>query len=83
MLVAPEMDSGSAYRLGEGLRAAVANLKIANPESIAANYVTVSVAVVTGKASRNSERLQLLTHAISAVSKVAAAGGNRVVPEFA
>jgi sigma-B regulation protein RsbU (phosphoserine phosphatase) len=83
VLVAPEMDSKAAYKLGEALRAAVANLKIANPESIAANYVTVSVAVVTGKASRNSERLQLLTHAISAVSKVAAAGGNRVVPEFA
>lgn len=64
-------------------RCAVASLKLDNPESIAANHITASVAVVTGKASRNSERLQLLTHAISAVSKVAAAGGNRVVPEFA
>ena len=83
VLVAPEMGSEAALKLGEALRAAVSNLRIANAESIAANYVTASVAVVTGKASRNSERLQLLTRAISAVAKIAAAGGNRVVPEFA
>jgi PleD family two-component response regulator len=83
VVVAPEMGGAPALRLGEALRASVSNLRIANPESIAANYVTASVAVVTGKAGRNSERLQLLTRAISAVSKVAAAGGNRVVPEFA
>jgi phosphoserine phosphatase RsbU/P len=83
VLVAPEMGPKAALKLGEALRASVSSLKIANPESIAANYVTASVAVVTGKANRNSERLQLLSRAISAVSKVAAAGGNRVVPEFA
>jgi phosphoserine phosphatase RsbU/P len=83
VLVAPEMGPKAALKLGEALRASVSSLKIANPESIAANYVTASVAVVTGKTSRNSERLQLLSRAISAVSKVAAAGGNRVVPEFA
>jgi PleD family two-component response regulator len=82
VLVAPEMESGPAAKLGEALRAAVANLRIANPESIAANYVTASVAVVTGKVTGNSERLQVLTRAITAVSRVAAAGGNRVVPEF-
>ena len=82
VLVAPEMESKPAAKLGEALRAAVANLRIANPEAIAANYVTASVVVVTGKAGRNNERLQLLTRAISAVSNAAAAGGNRVVPEF-
>jgi hypothetical protein len=38
---------------------------------------------VTGRARRNGERLHLLTRAISGVSKIAAAGGNRVVPEVA
>jgi phosphoserine phosphatase RsbU/P len=83
VLVAPEMGSEPALKLGEALRASVSNLRIPNPESIAADYVTASVAVVTGKASHNSGRLQLLTRAISAVSKVAATGGNRVVPEYA
>lgn len=83
VLIAPEMESGRALKLGEALRASVSALSIANPESIAANHVTASVAVVTRRAGRTSERLDLLTHAISAVSKVAAAGGNRVVPEFA
>jgi PleD family two-component response regulator len=83
VLVAPEMESEPALKLGEALRTSVANLRVDNPESIAANHVTVSVVVVTGKASRNSERLELLTRAISSVSRVAAAGGNRVVPEFA
>jgi PleD family two-component response regulator len=83
VLIAPEMESGRALKLGEALRASVSALRIANPESIAANHVTASVAVVTGRAGQNSERLHLLTHAISAVSKVAATGGNRVVPESA
>jgi diguanylate cyclase (GGDEF)-like protein len=83
VLIAPEMESAIALRLGEALRMSVSALRIANPESIAANHVTASVAVVTGRAHRNSERLHLLTRAISAVSRIAAAGGNRVVPEFA
>ena len=83
VLVAPETGSRAALKLGEALRASVSNLGIANPESIAADHVTASVAVVTCKAGLASERLQLLTRAISSVSKLAAAGGNRVVPEFA
>jgi phosphoserine phosphatase RsbU/P len=83
VLIAPDMESGPALRLGEALRASVSALRIANSEAIAANYVTASVAVVTGRARRNSERLHLLTRAISAASQIAAAGGNRVVPEFA
>jgi len=83
VLIAPDMESEPALRLGEALRASISALRIANSESIAASYVTASVAVVTGTARHNGERLHLLTRAISAVSKVAAAGGNRVVPEFA
>ena len=83
VLIAPDMESGPALRLGEALRASVSALRIANSEAIAANYVTASVAVVTGRARRNGERLHLLTRAISAASQIAAAGGNRVVPEFA
>ena len=83
VLIAPEMNSETALRLGEALRASIFALGIANPESIAANHVTASIAVVTGRARHNSERLHLLTRAIAAASKIAAAGGNRVVPEFA
>jgi len=83
VLIAPEMKSGPALRLGEALRASIATLKISNSESIAANHVTASVAVVTGRSRDNGERLHLLTRAISAVSKMATTGGNRVLPEFA
>jgi phosphoserine phosphatase RsbU/P len=83
VLIAPEMKSGPAFRLGEALRVSIAALRISNSESIAANHVTASVAVVTGRAHDNGERLHLLTRAISAVSKMATTGGNRVLPEFA
>jgi PleD family two-component response regulator len=83
VLIAPDMKSEAASRLGEALRASISALRLANSESIAANHVTASVAVVTGRARRNGERLHLLTRAISGVSKIAAAGGNRVVPEVA
>jgi PleD family two-component response regulator len=82
VLIAPDIKSESASRLGETLRASIIDLKIKNPESIAANHVTVSVAVVTGKQSNSSDRLHLLTRAMSTVSKVVADGGDRVVPEF-
>jgi PleD family two-component response regulator len=83
VLIAPEMNSETALRLGEALRASVSALRIANPESIAANHVTASIAVMTGRARNSRERLHLLTRAIAAASKIAATGGNRVVPEFA
>ena len=83
VLVVPELQSKPALELGEALRAAVSRLGIANPESIAADHVTASVAVVTGRVKRWIDRVHLLTRAISAVPRVAAAGGNRVVPEYA
>jgi PleD family two-component response regulator len=83
VLIAPEMEAGSALKLAEALRMSVSNLRIANPEAIAASYVTASVAVVTAKAQGSRDRLHLLTHAISSVAKIVTAGGNRVMPEFA
>ncbi len=83
VLVAPETGSKAALKLAEALRISVSDLAIANSESIVADHVTASVAVITERTSRNRERLHLLTRAISAVSKIAAAGGNCVMPEVA
>jgi phosphoserine phosphatase RsbU/P len=83
VLVLPQQPSGPALKLGKALRAAISDLMIANPESIAANHVTASVAVITGRIKDGAGRIQLLTRAISVLSKVAAAGGDRVVPECA
>jgi phosphoserine phosphatase RsbU/P len=83
VLVLPQQPSGPALKLGKALRAAISDLRIANPESIAANHVTASVAVITGRIKDGAGRIQLLTRAISVLSKVAAAGGDRVVPECA
>jgi PleD family two-component response regulator len=81
VLVAPGMDAKPASNLAEALRASVAALGIRNSEAISAPHVTASVAVVTGRASRGGHRVRLLTRAISAVPKVAAASGDRVVSE--
>jgi phosphoserine phosphatase RsbU/P len=83
VLVVPDLRSKPALALAESLRVAVSRLGIANPEAIAADHVTASVAVVTGRVNRWMDRVHLLTQAISAVPRVAAAGGNRVVPEYA
>ena len=83
VLIAPEMQSDAALKLGEALRAAIADLRLPNPESIAANHVTASVTVVTGRASPGVDRIHLLTRAMSGLRKAVAAGGDRVVPEFA
>ena len=83
MLVVPELQAKPALELGEALRASVSRLGIVNPESIVANHVTASVTVVTGRVNRWIDRVHLLTRAISAVPRVAAAGGDRVVPEYA
>ena len=83
VLIVPELRSKAALELAEALRASISNLAIANPESIAANHVTASVAVVTGRVNRWIDRVHLLTRAILAVPRVSAAGGNRVVPESA
>jgi PleD family two-component response regulator len=83
VLVVPDLKSKAALDLGEALRTSVAKLGIRNSESIAANYVTISVAVVTGRVNRWIDRVDLLTRAVSAVPRVVAGGGNRVVLEQA
>jgi PleD family two-component response regulator len=83
VLIAHEMQSEAAVRLGETLRAAISGLRLANPESIAANHVTASITVVTGRAAPGIDRVRLLTRAMSALQKTVAAGGDRVVPEIA
>jgi phosphoserine phosphatase RsbU/P len=83
VLVVPELQAKPALELGEALRASISRLGIVNSESTAANHVTASVAVVTGRVNRWIDRVHLLTRAISAVPRVAASGGNRVVPEYA
>lgn len=79
VLVAPECGASSARQLGETLCKVVARLHLANPESIAADHITASVAAVTGKVKRGIDRVHLLTRAIASVQDVAAAGGNRVL----
>ena len=83
VIVVPELRAQPAMELAEALRSSVSKLGIANPESMAADHITASVVVVTGRVTRWVDRVQLLTRAISAVPRIAAAGGNRVVPEYA
>jgi PleD family two-component response regulator len=79
VLVLPELGAEPAQELAETLRAAVAQLAIVNSESIAADHVTATVAVVSGNIRRGINRAHLLAHAISTVSEAARADGNRVV----
>jgi PleD family two-component response regulator len=79
ILVAPELGADSARELAETLRATVQKLRLPNSESIASDYVTASVAAITGRAERDVDRIQLLTQVISSVQQAAAAGGDRVI----
>jgi len=81
VLVVPDLPSGQAIALGEALRSSVAELRIANPESISADHVTASVFVATAKPESVDDRRHLITRAISALSGVQSAGGNRVGSE--
>jgi PleD family two-component response regulator len=83
VLVVPQLASKPALELGEALRASIEKLGIANPESIGADHITASVVAVTGQVSRRIDRVHLLTRAISALPRIAATGGNRVVSEYA
>jgi PleD family two-component response regulator len=79
LLVGPELPSEPARQLGETLRTAVSTLHLVNSESIAADHVTASVAVATGRVGALLDRMYLLTNAITTVRSAEAAGGNRVV----
>jgi PleD family two-component response regulator len=83
VIVLPNQSRVPASKLAEALCATVANLGIANPEAIAAKHLTASVAVVTGRADGGAGRIKLLTRAITAVSEIAAGGGDRVVRQCA
>lgn len=79
ILVAPELGANAARELAQILHATVQKLRLPNPESVAADNLTASVAVVVGRTRRDVERIELLTHAIASVQQAAAAGGNRVI----
>jgi PleD family two-component response regulator len=79
ILIAPELGANSARELAETLHATVQKLRLPNSESVASDYVTASVAAITGRAKRDIDRIQLLTQVISSVQQAAAAGGNRVL----
>jgi PleD family two-component response regulator len=79
ILVAPEVGAKSARELGETLRTTVSKLRLPNSESVVSDYVTASVAAITGKAKQAIDRIHLLTHAIAKVQDAAGAGGDRVL----
>jgi PleD family two-component response regulator len=74
VLVAPQLHGSAARVLGQALRTTVASLAIPNPESIAADCVTVSVGIVTARHSRS----ELVADARRLLKEAMTAGGNRV-----
>jgi sigma-B regulation protein RsbU (phosphoserine phosphatase) len=79
ILVAPEFGANSARELGEALHSTISRLRLPNSESTVSDYVTASVAAVTGQVKGSIERVHLLTQAIAKVQDAAGAGGNRVL----
>jgi PleD family two-component response regulator len=79
ILVAPEFGASAARELGETLHTTVAKLRLANSESTVSDYLTASVAAITGRVKKGMDRVHLLTQAISKVQDAAGAGGNRVL----
>lgn len=79
VLVAPEVEAAAARQLGETVRATVSKLRLRNSQSIVSDYITASVAAISGRASSAIDRVKLLTYAISAVKEAAHAGGDRVL----
>lgn len=79
VLVAPGYDAAAATRLAETLRMAIARLALSNVESIAADHVTATLAVVSGAAAGDTNRIKLLTQAIGSVQGSSARGGDEVI----
>ncbi len=79
ILVAPELAASCARDFGETVRTTVAKLRLPNSEAVASDYVTASVAAITGQVKRTNDRVQLLTQAISRAQDVSGEGGNRVL----
>jgi phosphoserine phosphatase RsbU/P len=82
VLIAPDLDADQASDLAKRLHATVQKLRLRNAEAIAADYLTASVAAVTGNAKLDVERIKLLTQAMAVVRQAAAAGGNRVAAQL-
>ena len=81
IVVAPEVGAKGARELGEALCTTVSKLRLRNSESLVSDYVTASVAAITGQVRRAVDCVQLLTHAIAKVQDAAEAGGNRVLAQ--
>jgi GGDEF domain-containing protein len=81
IVVAPEVGAKGARELGEALCTTVSKLRLHNSESLVSDYVTASVAAITGQVRRAVDCVQLLTHAIAKVQDAAEAGGNRVLAQ--
>jgi phosphoserine phosphatase RsbU/P len=79
VVVAPELDTNAAHRLGEELHAAISELGSTNSESIVSGNLSASIAAITASVKRDIDRMHLLTRALARVQDVASAGGNRVV----
>lgn len=79
VIVAPGYDRSAAAKLAETIRVAVARLAIANAESITADHVTASLAVTSGNVRQETDRIKLLTQAISSVQSAASRGGDKVI----
>jgi PleD family two-component response regulator len=83
VLVAPDLGAAAALDLANIVHGTVQKLCLPHSEGVASDFVSATVAVVTGQAKRDIERIQLLIQAISKVQHAASAGGNRVVAMIA
>jgi len=79
VLITPGLDAIAAARLADLLCETVAQLPIANAESIVAEHFTASVGAVTGRPDACIDHSLLLTQAISSLAIAGRAGGNRVI----
>jgi phosphoserine phosphatase RsbU/P len=79
VLVVPELGATAACKLAEDLHGTVQKLRLPNSETVGSQYLTASVAAVTGRVARDLDCVHLLTQAIAGVQQAAAAGGNRVL----
>lgn len=79
VLIAPGVDATEAARLADQLRNTIAQLRIANSESIVADHFTASVVAITGRLDGGIDRTPMLAQAIATVATVGQTGGNRVV----
>ena len=71
ILVAPELGASVGRELAETLHATVRNCACRIRNRSISDYVTASVAAITGRVKRTVDRVQLLTQAISSVQHAA------------